>query len=176
MHKPTSTLRIQLRRMSAWAFTHLPGLRQLWARVNRTVAQQHGIPWTPLRRPLNRCRIALITTGGVHLRTEPAFDMANPHGDASFRVIPATTPLADLMITHNYYDHHDADRDLNILLPLERLAELVAAGMVGSQATAYSFMGHITDEQLPILTGETAPAVVQLLHADAIDAVLLTPA
>ena len=31
----------------------------------------------------------------------------------------------DLKITHNYYDHKDADSDINIVFPVDRLREFV---------------------------------------------------
>src|SRR2546421_10681199 len=42
-------------------------------------------PWTPLRRPVASATVALVATGGVHLRTDPPF---NPHGDGGFRALP----------------------------------------------------------------------------------------
>lgn len=47
-------------------------------------------PFTPLRKPLRECRFALITTGGVHLRDQPPYDMADPRGDPTYRSIPRT--------------------------------------------------------------------------------------
>jgi L-ascorbate metabolism protein UlaG (beta-lactamase superfamily) len=35
--------------------------------------------------------------------------MADPHGDPSYRIIPVGTPRSRLTITHNYYDHSDAE-------------------------------------------------------------------
>ncbi len=62
-----------------------------------------------MRRRLPECRIAVITTGGVHLVDQAPFDMADPHGDPSYRIIPVGTPRSRLTITHNYYDHSDAE-------------------------------------------------------------------
>ncbi len=169
-------MRQRINRWGGWLYSHVPGLRELWARRTRSVAQQAAVPWVALGRPLGTARIALITTGGVHLHSQAAFDMADSAGDPSFRVIPAATDYADLMITHNYYDHRDAERDLNILFPLRRLEELAAEGVIGSVATAYSFMGHITAQHLDTLLSTTAPAVARQLRRDRVDAVVLTPA
>ncbi len=170
------TMRERLSRLGGWAFTHLPGLRLLWARTTQSVVEQHDIPWVPLRTPLPECRVAVITTGGVHLVDQPAFEMGDPHGDPSYRIIPVGTPRSRLTITHNYYDHSDVERDLNILLPIELLASLVDRGVLGSLADAYSFMGHIEGEHLATLTGQTAPEVAARLKQQRVDAVLLTPA
>jgi len=134
------------------------------------------VPFTRLRKPLHACRIALITTGGVHLRTQQPFDMGDSRGDPSFRAIPADTPAEQLMITHDYYDHRDAERDLNILFPLALGRELVARGALGSLGTGYSFMGHIEPPHVETLLRRTAPEVARRLRQEQIDAVLLTPA
>ena len=130
----------------------------------------------PLRKPLEQCRLALITTGGVHLHTQPPYDMADPRGDPSYRAIPAGTPPAQLTITHDYYDHTDAERDLNILLPIALLRELVERRQIASLATCYSFMGHIEPPHVETLLKITAPQVAGKLKQDRVDAVLLTPA
>ncbi len=121
--------------------------------------------------------MALITTGGVHLKSQVPFDMLNPSGDPSYREIPADTPVERLTIAHNYYDHSDADRDLNVLFPLERLRELEQFGEVGKvNHRHFSFMGHITGQQIDVLVNETVPQVIDALVEDSVDAVLLTPA
>jgi len=170
------TMREQLSRLGGWAFTHIPGLRLLWARTTQSVVEQQDVSWVPLRRRLPECRIAVITTGGVHLVDQAPFDMADPHGDPSYRIIPVGTPRSRLTITHNYYDHSDAEQDLNILFPVELLASLIDRGVLGSLTDAYSFMGHIEGEHLATLTGQTAPEVAARLKQERVDAVLLTPA
>ena len=55
-----------------------------WARKAR-VADTEGVPWTPFRKKIEESRLALITTGGVHLKEQPAFDMFDPGGDPSFQ-------------------------------------------------------------------------------------------
>jgi D-proline reductase (dithiol) PrdB len=122
-------------------------------------------------------RLALVTTAGVHLRQDPPFDMQDPQGDASFRLIPHATAAPALTITHDYYDHRDADRDVNIVLPLARLQELVERGVVGEAAPRHvSFMGHIDGPHLTSLVERTAPEAARLLVADGVQAALLTPA
>ncbi len=165
-----------VRRLSGWAYTHVPGLRQLWAQMTPAVVQQHEVPWAGLEIPLPRCRLAAITTGGVHLVDQVPFNMQDPHGDPSFRIIPAGTPSSRLTITHDYYDHRDAEQDLDILFPIGLLSSLAERGVIGSLADCYSFMGHIEGPHLPILMGQTAPEVVAHLKQQQVDAVLLTPA
>jgi D-proline reductase (dithiol) PrdB len=121
--------------------------------------------------------VALVTTAGVHRRADPPFDMDDADGDPSFRVVPIDTPRAELTITHKYYDHSAADRDLNVVLPVDRLRELAAEGHVGGVAPRmYSFMGHVDGAHLRRLMDATAPEVARRLGADGAEAVVLTPA
>jgi len=153
-----------------------PWLVALWARRHRFV-EARTIPWTPLRRPLAEATVALVTSAGVHLAADPPFDMDDRDGDPSFRALPWDAPRPDVTITHKYYDHSAADRDLNVVLPVDRLRELVDEGRVGAIAPrVYSFMGHVDGRHLATLMEATAPEVARRLVADGADAVVLTPA
>jgi D-proline reductase (dithiol) PrdB len=133
-------------------------------------------PWTPFAKPLRDCTVALITTAGVHHRDQPPFNMSDKDGDPTFRVIDLARPSDSLMITHDYYDHKDADRDLNIVFPAERLQEFAAEGLIGVLARhAYGLMGHITGRHVMTLVNVTAPEIAADLKRDGVDAVLLTP-
>jgi D-proline reductase (dithiol) PrdB len=166
---------------SNWFFS-IPAVAQVWARIAaRRTAQAVGsmetIPFARLRRPLAQSRVALLTTGGIHLPLQAPFDMENPDGDASHRVIPGDVTLTDLTITHKYYNHESADRDLQVIFPLDHFRNLAKMGVVGEVAPRhFSFMGHIEGDPLLKLTAQTAPEVAVKLRADAVDFVFLTPA
>lgn len=135
------------------------------------------IPWTEVTKPLNRSRIALVTTAGVHHRSQPKFNMLDRSGDPSFRVLDAATIENDYTITHDYYDHRDAERDLNVVFPITRLKEMQRSGTIGTLARLhFGFMGHILGPHVDTLMGETAPRVAAMLKENRVDAVLLTPA
>jgi D-proline reductase (dithiol) PrdB len=138
--------------------------------------ESEGIPWTPIKKPLADCKVAMVTTAGVHQKDQKPFNMEDPKGDPAFRVIDITNPLSSLMITHDYYEHSDADRDINIVFPVERLKEFELEGIINKVADVhYGFMGHILSPHIEILINETAPEVAKRLKADGVDAVLLTP-
>lgn len=138
--------------------------------------ESEDIPWTPAAKPLNECTVAIVSTAGVHHRDQKPFDMQDPHGDPSFRVLDMERPVSDLMITHDYYDHSDADKDINIIFPVDRLREFEKEKIIGRLARChYSFMGHIVGPHLYTLTEVTAPEVASRLTHDGVDAVLLTP-
>jgi D-proline reductase (dithiol) PrdB len=138
--------------------------------------ESRDIPWTPVTKKLTESIVALVTTAGVHGKDQGPFDMEDPNGDSSFRVIDATKPFTDLTITHDYYDHSDADKDINIVFPVDRLREFEREGIIGKLAdTHYGFMGHIMGPHLLTLINRTAPEVARLLKAADVDIVLLTP-
>jgi len=153
-----------------------PLLFNKWVQKSKFI-EFHDSPWTQLDREVNRCRLALITTGGVHLKAQTPFDMTDPAGDPTFREIPANTSSPDLTITHNYYDHADADKDINIILPLERIQDLKSSGDIGEvNYRHFSFMGHIMHHHIDTLMKETAPNVAAKLKSDKVDIAILTPA
>ena len=138
--------------------------------------ESEDVPWTPVTKPLAESTLAVVTTAGVHHRDQKPFDMKDPNGDPTYRVIDGSRPLSTLMITHDYYDHSDADRDVNIVLPLDRLGEMAAEGVLGSLAARhYSFMGHIDGPHILTLVEKTGREVAHFLREEDVDAVLLTP-
>jgi D-proline reductase (dithiol) PrdB len=128
-------------------------------------------PFARPRKPLGECRLALVTTGGVHLPEQPRFDIDDPLGDCSYREIPADA--TDLTWTHAYY-RPDEGTDLDAVFPLWTMRGLVGEGAVGElNRRHFSFIGAIHDPGP--LVEETAPEVTAKLAEDGVDAVLLTP-
>src|SRR5919205_711509 len=63
-------------------------------------------------------------------------------------------------------------RDVNVVFPLDRMAELVAAGELGSlAATNYSFLG--AQRAYDGIIDESGPEVARRLKADGVDVVFL---
>lgn len=128
-------------------------------------------PFATLDKPLAECRLALVTTGGVHLPEQPRFDIDDFLGDCSYREIP--TEATELTWTHAYYRPDEAS-DLDAIFPLWTMRGLAGEGVVGRlNHRHFSFMGAIHDAG-PLIE-ETAPEVAGKLVEDGVDAVLLTP-
>jgi D-proline reductase (dithiol) PrdB len=126
-------------------------------------------PWTPLARPLKECRLALVSSGGFYLKDQPPFE----ENDASIRIIPKEVEPQDLRIYHHGYRDADADRDPNCVLPLERLRELEAAGVIGELAeAALSFVTLYSGRRE---REERAPKIIAELRAMGVEAALLVP-
>ena len=129
-------------------------------------------PWTPLKAPLSRCRVALITSGGVHLKDQQPF---HSRDDTSYREIPRDVDFEDLRISHFGYLTQDAVADPNCVFPLERLRELEAEKIIGEVADpAYSMMGGIYSTRR--VREELTPPIVELLVQREVDVLFLVPA
>jgi D-proline reductase (dithiol) PrdB len=128
-------------------------------------------PWTPLARPLSECRVALLSSGGVHLQDQPPFD--TDKNDLSWREIPINVHSREFRVAH-YSKNATKVEDFNTVLPLERLKELAADGVIASVApVAFTFMGRIFKRAQ--LQKEMAPGIVERLRALDVDAALLVP-
>ena len=126
-------------------------------------------PWVK-PPPLAQCRIAIVTTAGVHRRGDRPFSP----GATDYRIIAGGTRASDLVMSHQSvnFDRTGFQEDHNVAFPLDRLNELAERGAIGSVAALhYSFMGATQVRQLEPKARELA----QLLKDDRVDAVLLTP-
>jgi len=160
---------------AAKLLTKYPVLLDQWAK-SAPILTFSDTPWAPLATKINQCRLALVTTGGVRLRSQRPFDMKSPDGDPGFREIPNDTPFTDLRITHDYYDSKDAEEDINIVFPVQRVAELKQAGEIKTvNHRHFSFMGHIKGHHIDTLVKKNAPKVAAALKRDHVDIVILTP-
>ncbi len=131
-----------------------------------------GAPFTPLAKPLLACRLAIVTTAGLHRRGDRPFGPA----DQSYRVIPSSTPTAEIIQSHTSlgFDRVAIMRDVNVSFPVDRLRELVARGELGGLApSSYSFMGAQRDAGR--IERETGPEVGRRLRDEGVDAALVTP-
>ena len=132
-------------------------------------------PFAPLRKPLAQCRVSMLTAGGVSRCAAAPWD-PNARNDLRLDEIAPDAPSDDFQIHDAYYDHRDADRDLNCLFPIDRLRELAAEGVVGEVAPRIwsGFMGRIYKRRAVV--EDAAPALAAKLGEDEVDLFLLVPA
>lgn len=133
----------------------------------------HDSPVTLLSKPLKKCKLALVTTGGIHLKTDTPFDLSMKDGDCSYRILPGEVSHDELMVSHKWYNHKFINADLNCVFPIDRMKEYVKAGEILSLSEEHiSFMGHIYD---------TAPLIKNTIKAGrhlkglGVDIAFLTP-
>ncbi|HLZ63107.1 MAG TPA: glycine/sarcosine/betaine reductase selenoprotein B family protein [Ktedonosporobacter sp.] len=128
------------------------------------------IPYTPRIRELNETIFALVTTAGVHLRDQEPFHV---DGDNSWRLIPGDVPSSQFMVTHEHYDHRDADEDINTVFPLDRLRELAEEKIIGGVSDKHlGFMGYT--QQFRDLYERAAPEMAKVILRSKADGVVLT--
>lgn len=151
--------------MGKFQLTTVPGMRsEIFAPTTPPPV------WAPVTKQLNKCRVAFATAGGIHLKSQKPFNAA---GDFSIREIPGNTPSTDLMVTHGGYDNSDVNKDVNAMLPIDRLAELAAAGFIGSVAPVLvGFMGG--GGNVDKFINETGPSIATIFKKEDVDVVLLT--
>ncbi len=155
--------------------------------VQRKRAQTapQSVPLAALTKPLNQSTVALFTTGAIHKKDQPGWI---PEGQTyeqavrdvrsaverfpSWRLIERETSVNDLQVSHIAYDITAAQRDVNVIFPLERFRELEAEGYIGHLAPLNYSMQGLTNLQR--LEQQTAPQWAQEIKAAGIDAVFLT--
>lgn len=133
-------------------------------------AQTEATPWTPLRREFRRSKAAVVTTSGVRLKTQHSFG----RNSAEFREISAFASHEDLAFDFTTYDPAEAERDLNVLVPVDRLKDLVDREALGGvNETFFSFFGACSD--LEGLRSSAAKAG-EKLRAAGCEAAFIVPA
>ena len=126
--------------------------------------------FTPVTKPLNEMKVALATAAGIHLKTDTRFNFA---GDSTYREIPGMTKASQLMVSHGGYDNADANRDINCMIPVDRLVEVWKEGFIKEVAPRhFGFMGGGGDQTA--FSEKTGPEIAKKLVEDEVDAVLLT--
>ena len=128
--------------------------------------------FTPLKKPLSRSKLGLLTTSGCYVAGQVAFHYKD---DASIRRIPVDTPADRLRFSHiteNYLA--DAREDPECLVPLAALHRLRAEGAFGSLADeAVSCMGGVYSQRR--VREELIPQITAVFKDQDIDAALLVP-
>ncbi len=153
----------------------------LWQTINgrypgSMIQKEQHVPLAPLRKPLSACRVTFISSSGVHLKSEAPLDVCHPFGDFRFQRVASWARHDDLTIHQLKYPHDDADVDVNVIFPIERLQELAADKTIGSLTpNFFSFIGYNMDPQRfeQTVAHSIARAVVEEERADV---ALLAPA
>ena len=134
------------------------------------------VPWAPLRKRLQDCRVALVSSAGFVEPHQAPFDGKVKGGDPSVRQISGAVDVATLIDTHrsDTFDHTGVRRDPNLAFPLDRLRELEASRRIGSVNSRHlSFMGSITAPGR--FLRDTVPSAAALFQEDEVDVALLVP-
>jgi D-proline reductase (dithiol) PrdB len=153
----------------------------LWETINARypgsmIRKESFVRQARLAKPLTACRVSLVSSCGVHLKSDSPLDVGHPFGDFRFRRVPSSARHDELIIHQLKYPHDDADLDINVIFPIERLQELRDEGRLGGLTqNFFSFIGYNMDPEKfeRTVAAEIADAVVQQERADC---ALLAPA
>jgi len=153
----------------------------LWETIDQRypgsmIKKDDHVPLAGPHRCLRDSRVSLISSCGVHLKSDSRMDVCHPFGDFGFRRVPSKSRHDDLIIHQLKYPHDDADLDINVIFPIERLQELASEGAIGGLTeNFFSFIGYNMDPDRfeRTVAADIAHAVCEEEHADI---ALLAPA
>lgn len=152
----------------------------LWDTVNERypgsmIDKADRVPLAPLRKPLSECRLAFVSTSGTQPRGSMPFDTVHPVGDYSFRRVPSASRVEELEIHQLKYPTASANRDLNVIFPIERLRELADEGVIGGLTeNFYTFIGYNMDPER--LERTLAEDIATAIAEEGADIALAAPA
>jgi D-proline reductase (dithiol) PrdB len=134
----------------------------------------NGVPWTPFIGEPSEKTFALVTSGGLYLKSgQPAFNIDSIHGDTSFREIPKSIRPEELGISHGRYDPSLAEQDLNTIFPIDRFKELESEGVIGKLVDTHYSFSYVND--VVTFVSKTIPEVIERIKAQGVDALFLVP-
>ncbi len=154
------------------AFEYLPVMAQAGApKPPRVLVAQSSPAWCPITKPVDRSRVALLSSAALRLEDQRPFV---PREDRSYRLV-SSNPLAGAIVI----DHHSGigrvpRQDPEMVFPRSAMAALAQRGMIGFVSPFHiSFMGglrcHNEIEQ------DIAPAIAGELKQLEVDLALLVP-
>jgi hypothetical protein len=140
-------------------------------------AHYTGAPFQPLKKPLAKSRVAIVTTAAPF---DPAKGDQGPgakyNGGAKFYSVyeSDTSKPHDLRISHIAYDRvHTSADDSGSWFPLPQLKRLAASGRIGEVAPR--FVGAPTNRSHRVTIETDAPEILARCRADGVDAAVLVP-
>ncbi len=135
------------------------------------------VPFAPLRMPLSRARVALITTAAPY---QPEAGDQGPgapyNAGAKFYQVYSDSSghTPDLRISHVGYDRlHTSAADIDAYFPLARMKDAEAAGRIGM--LGQRFHGAPTNRSHRVTTQTDAPELLRRCREDGVDAAVLVP-
>ena len=132
-------------------------------------------PFTPMRRALPMLNLALVSSAGAYIDGTDSFDLDSRDGDLNFREIPVEVEAEDMLYAAKGYDQAAVREDRNALIPVERLLEYAANGVIGRFNNVWwSLSSYIPNAAL--VATELAPRIAERLAHYEVQAAILVPA
>jgi len=127
------------------------------------------VPFTPLKKPLTKCCIGLVTTAGKPKPpgvVEAIFSPRELYAERS-------NPPPQVLFTDDLFWDKKAThtKDVDSFLPINRLSEYACTGYIGAASTR--FYGVPTDYSQKRTLERYAPQILKWCQEDGLDAVIL---
>jgi len=140
-------------------------------------ARYDSVPFTPLKKPITDCRVAIVTTAAPYQADKGDQGPDAPYNAAAkfFTVYSqSTTNTPDLRISHVGIDRDNtyAD-DLDAYFPLNALHSAAKKKLI--REVGPNFYGLPTNRSQRTTVDTDCAALTELCQADAVDVVLLVP-
>ena len=131
-------------------------------------------PWAPVRTPLAKGRLGIVSTAAIYRRdVDPPF-ADTVEGDPQVLELPAEVQKSELTTSHAHIPQDAILADVNVALPLDALRELVGEKHIGEMAPRiFSLIGYRTraDE----VATQTATKIAAAMKDDGVTHALLVP-
>jgi D-proline reductase (dithiol) PrdB len=142
---------------------------------NYPFVENINAPFVPMRRALPMLNLALISSAGAYIDGTQPFDTQARDGDASYREIPIEVEAGDLLYAARGYDTTAVREDMNAQIPVQRLLEYEANGVIGKLNNVWwSLNGWIPNAQM--VAEQLAPQLAERMIRYEVQAALLVPA
>jgi hypothetical protein len=154
------------------AFEYLPVMAQNSApKPPRELVAPSKPAWCPVKKPVSRARVALLTSAALRLAYQEPFV---PREDLSYRLVPAAPDAGEIIIDHHSGIGRVPKQDPEIVFPRTALISLAQKGIIGSLSPFHlSIMGGVRRHKE--IETELAPAIAREMAATEVDLALLVP-
>lgn len=132
-------------------------------------------PFAPAKRALPLTNLALISSAGAYIDGTEPFDTVSRDGDLSFREIPIEVGAEDLLFAARGYDAKFVQDDMNSQVPVQRLLEYEANGVIGKLNNVWWTMNGFIPNASRVAE-DLAPKIAERINRYECQAALLIPA
>lgn len=132
-------------------------------------------PFTPLQRALPMLNLGLISSAGAYIDGTDSFDLNSKDGDLTYREFPIEVDAEDFLYAAKGYDAAAVKEDRNVQIPIDRLREYEANGVIGKLNDVWWSLSPWIPNAARVAE-ELAPQIADRLAGYEIKAALLIPA
>jgi len=130
--------------------------------------------WSPVKAPLEKGCLGLVSTAGIYRKGVDSPFVDTPEGDPQIIELPPNVDLQSLDTSHTHIPQEPIRADVNVALPLTHLRALVKEKKIGRLASRlFSILGYrICADEVAL---ETAPRIAAAMKEDGVTHALIVP-